>query len=470
MSLQKKILRNLSFVTIGEIVSNLLSYFLIILIARKLGTEGLGIYSFAFAFVGLFAVLNDFGLSTFFVREVAKKKEDVVNYFGNYAAMRLILCILSLLLPLVIILFLKRSHEVIVVVYLASFIFFMQTYSYVPRNAFLAFQEMKYDSIVKVAERVFAFILGIYALLAGYGLVGFLAALAISNLIALAISILLLKKISVGFRLRFDYKLWKSMIYASWPFWLTWVFLQIYFQIDTVMLSFIKGYEATGIYNAAYKLIFVIDKIPLAVGMVLFPVMSELHASSKKLLKRTLEKGMHLLSIISFPIAAGITVISSRIILFIYKSGFEKSTITLQILIWTTIFMFFSYLIGWFLNAIDKQKVFAYSTGFCLLMNVILNALLIPKFSYIGASAATLATAALNFAVLYYFTVKAGYFDNILRFAIRPVIASALMALFIVFFGGSVHIIALIPIAALIYLLLLALMGDIKREDFQSIF
>lgn len=471
MSLKKNIVKSISFVALGEAVSNVLSYFLIILIARSLGTEGLGIYSFAFAFVGLFVIFYDFGISTFFVKKVSNSRENYEKYFGNYAALKLIFCLVAMLLPMASILFLKRSIDVIVIVYLASISLFFQNYSYVARNTFQAYQAMHYDAIVRIVERVVAFGLGFFVLSNGYGLAAFLYVLVLSNLLSLAASIMLLKKIRVKFSFKADISLWKTMLRNSWPFWLTLIFMQLYFQVDTVMLSFIKGYEATGLYNAAYKLISVMSRIPWVIIIVLFPVMSELYSNlSKALLRQVLEKGIHVMSVLSLPIIFGTAVLADRIIFFIYRDGFQSSALVLQVLIWATFFLFLSTFIGWFLNAIDRQKIFTYSTGASLLANVAMNLILIPKFSYMGASIATLATSIINFSLLHYFNSKYGYHVNILKIITKPLLSSMLMAAFILFFGGRMHLLVLVPVSAMIYFLALVLARDIKKDDFKGIF
>lgn len=471
MSLKGKIVKNVTFVSIGEAVSSLLSYFLIIYIARLLGSEGLGIYSFAFAFVGLFAVFYDFGISTFFIREVSSDRKNIEKYFGNYATLKLIFCAIAMLFPMASILFLKRSLDVTIVVFLAAISLFFQNYSYVARNAFQAYQKMQYDSLVRISERVIAFALGLYVLSSGYGLTAFLFVLVISNLASLIVSIFLLKRLQVRFAFKIDYSLWKSILKTSWPFWLSVVFIQIYFQVDTVMLSFLKGYGATGLYNASYKLISVIVKIPWIIVLVLFPVMSELYANvSKNLLKEILEKGMRIMAVLSLPLITGTALLAHRIIFFIYKEGFQDAAVVLQILIWTTFFIFLTNLMGWFLNAINMQKTFAYSTGICLIINVILNAALIPRLSYIGASIATLITIIINFSLLYYFNTKSGYYVNILKVIAKPAVSSAAMGAFIFFFGGSIHLLALFPLSAFIYFSLLALIGGIKKDDLKGIF
>ena len=471
MSFKKKIIKNIGFVSMGEAVSGLLSYFLIVYIARILGSEGLGIYSFVYAFAGLFVVFYDFGISTFFIREVSSNRENAKKYFGYYASLKLIFCIVTMVIPIIMLPFLKRSFDVNIMIILASLSFFFQNYSWAARNTFQAYQQMWYDSLVRIVERIVAFALGWYVLSEGYGLKAFLLVLVASNLVSLVTSIVLLKKLGVEFRLKADRRIWQDILKVSWPFWLSVVFVQIYFQVDTVMLSFMKGYEATGLYNAAYKLINVIVKIPWIVVLVLFPVMSELHGKlSKDLLKKVLEKGAHAMIVLSFPLIVGTTILAQRIIGFIYKQGFSDSVIVLQILVCTTSFLFLSNLIGWFLNAVDMQKIFTYTTGVSLLINVLLNIILIPSLSYVGTSIATVATSCINFMLLYYFSSKKGYSINLPKLMARPLVSSIAMGAFIIFFGKGMHLLALVPISALIYFASLLILGDIKKEDIAGIF
>src|SRR3989338_8452228 len=120
MSLRAKIVRNVGIVTLAEVISNLFSYFLIILIARELGAAGLGLYSFAFAFAGIFSFAYDFGISTHFIRESAKSKEHAMRHFGHYAFLKLLFCAIAFLLPLISILILKKYLASIIAVCLAS--------------------------------------------------------------------------------------------------------------------------------------------------------------------------------------------------------------------------------------------------------------------------------------------------------------------------------------------------------------
>jgi O-antigen/teichoic acid export membrane protein len=469
MTFKRKIVHNISFLGMAEAFSNLLSFLLIILVTRALGVEGLGIYAFAFAFVGLFMVFYDFGVSTVFIKKVSGKREIAEEIFAQYASLKLLFCSLAMVLPAIAILFIQQNWNIILVVWLAALSMFLQNYSYAPRNAFQAFQEMKYDALIRIVERLFAFFLGAYVLLNGYGLISFMLVLVISNAMSLFYSIFLLRRIHIRFQLRFDKNAWRDILKTSWPFWLSTVFLQLYFYFDTVMLTFLKGYFDTGIYNAAYKLIGVLTKIPFLLVLVLFPVLSELYAKlSKDVLNQVMDKGTHLLIILSVPIMVGVTLLSGRIIQFIYKETFLESSVVLAILVWTTFFTFLSYMLGWFLNAADRQRPFAYVTGSCLVANFLLNLLLIPPYSYVGASIATVVTAMVNLGLLVHIAKETGYEARIVQRSVKPVFGAMIMGAFIFLWGGGIHLLALVPLSAAIYVAFLATVGEITKEDFKG--
>lgn len=59
------------------------------------------------------------------------------------------------------------------------------------------------------------------------------------------------------------------------PFWITGIFISIYFKIDNLILQFLEGSISVGYYSAGYKLVEVSSFITRIAGFVLFPVMSK---------------------------------------------------------------------------------------------------------------------------------------------------------------------------------------------------
>ena len=179
-------------------------------------------------------------------------------------------------------------------------------------------------------------------------------------------------------------------------------------------------------------------------------------------------KVFYYLFVLALPIAVGITMASQRIILFVYGNSFENSTISLQILVWALLFIFVNYIIGNLLNSIDKQILFTYTTGFCAILNIGLNFLLIPRYSYIGAAIATVLTELVNFIILFSLISKEGY--NLPRLAqlLKPVLASFLMGILLLY-TKEYHLFIIVPLSAVFYFSIMFLMKGIGKEEINLV-
>lgn len=468
MSEIKRIFKNTAFLFTSHVVSTILSFVLIVAIARYLGDAGLGKYSFAFAFAGLLSLFSDLGEMDFVLREVSKNKKLSEKYINNLAGLNLCLGVASIIIPSLIILITKEPLHVVYAVMLASVSTFFINYNKVYFVLFRSYEVMEYESVTSVVERIAALILGLAVLMKGYGIVALLLVLTASNVIKFFLSHVIAKRKISHVKLSFDKDFWNFLIKNGLPFWFTGVFMSIYFRIDTIMLGFMTNYSVVGWYNAAYKVIDMLGRIPFIATAALFPVMSRLFVSSKDNLKKVFEKSYYYLFILAVPVGIGGMLLSERIIIFVFKSQFKESVIALQILIWAVVFMFVNYLIGFLLNSINKQKLFTLTTGICALFNIILNFILIPYYSYKGAAFATVFTEILNFILLYYFAAKNGYKLNIFAISAKPIIAGLAMGGFLIYFS-NVHMFILIPIAAIVYFSILFIIKGFSKEEYEII-
>ena len=82
--MRRLILKNFSWLSLGEMVSKFAILFIVILVSRYLGVEQLGVYSFVLGFVGMFSVLADFGTSKIFIREAAIDETKPRNTFETF--------------------------------------------------------------------------------------------------------------------------------------------------------------------------------------------------------------------------------------------------------------------------------------------------------------------------------------------------------------------------------------------------
>ena len=466
MDHKKTIVKNTAILFISDIFCQVISFFLIIIIAKYLGDVGLGKYSFAYALVGIFVIFANMGLNTLMVKEISRDKTKTSKYLNNIITLKLVLSIIVLAIPTGSMILLGRPVEIIAIVFLASLAIIIEAYSGIFRALFMAYEKMGLKSVVVIVERVIAVGVGIFILIKGYSIVVLMSVFVLSQSVSLIMAYFITTKHFMKMKFEFDIPFWKELLKKSVPFWMTVLFLTLYFRIDTVMLSFMKGYSVVGWYNASYKLIDAISFLPSVIIMAIFPAMSKFHSINKGALKMLYKKTFYYLSVLAIPLGIGTLLIADRIIFFIYGAGFVNSITGLRILIWAEVFLFVNYLMGYLLNSVDKAKLFTYSAGTCAIVNIILNLILIPKFSYIGAAIATVATEGIHFMILRHFTSKNGYKLNLIKMIYKPVIAGIVMG-FVVYYFRYVHLMILIPLSAIVYFLVLVLEKGFGKEEIE---
>lgn len=331
-----------------------------------------------------------------------------------------------------------------------------------------AYEKIEYIALTNILERAATVGLALLLLKSGKGLTGITTAYLISyTAILIIIGTAALKKATAA-ELTPDKALCIKILKESAPFWLTTIFMTIYFRIDTVILQIMTNYEAVGWYNAAYKALDALYFIPSAIITALFPVMSRLHTENKKLLQTIYKKAFRYLIILAIPITTGTTLLADKIITLTYGNAFIQSTPALQILIWAEAAIFISSLTGYLLNATNKQTYFTITTAAAAIINVILNIALIPLIGYLGAAIATVATEIAVVTALYLQARKNGYTADLAKALPKPIIAAAAMASTITFLN-HMPLLALIPIGAATYFSALWLIKGIGKEEAELI-
>ncbi len=464
-----RIIKNISALALGEVITRILSLILIIYIARFLGDTGFGKYSFAFAFTSLFLVLVDPGINTVVIRDVAREKKMAGKYLGNIVILRSLLSLIAFFLIVVVVNLLDYPDETRLAVYIVGIYTIMTSFSQLTRSIFRAFEKMEYEALLNIVERIIFVSLGMVVLFMGYGLIEVVSVFLIAGAANIILSFFLTeRKFAIpGFEM--DLELWKYLIKEGLPFGVAFIFVTIYIKIDTVMLSIMEGDAVVGWYNAAYQIPMAATLVSAALMESVFPVFSNLYRSSKEALSFAYEKFFRILSIIVIPIVVGVTLLSEKIILILYGEGYKNSIIILQILIWFIIFEFLSYLLYITLASINKQRMNTISTGICASLNIILNFILIHQYSLMGAAIAKVITYIALFIINFYFISRYLCRISLFRAMNKPIIAGIAMGL-IIFILRDIDLFISVPVSGLFYIIFLYLIKGFSKEDIKLVY
>lgn len=465
MSQIQTLFKNVSWVTISQVITNICAFLWTILIARYLGVSDYGTLSFVISFTVLIGMGTDIGITTFTTRELSQDKSKTKKFIDNLILYKILLSIVLCAFTVLIVYLLGYSNLVVELT-LIMFIeaSFVTMFNFV-NGIFQAHESLKIPSTgVIIYSLSLLFLIFIITIL-DWGIIAVAIAYAIGYLLGLLyVSNKLIKEF--GFpKFEIDIPFWKEVTIRSLPFGLTVFFYTIYFSIDVVMISWLAGDYATGLYNSAYKVISVFTAFYVIYQYVIFPLMSKLYTEDTSLLKISFEQSFKYSLLILLPIIVGVYFYSPYIINLIYSSEFALASVPMQILIWTVVFLFINGVATSLLNSIGKEFDVTKIYIIAAIFNILVNYFLIPKYTYIGASIATVLSEILILGLMMYSISKTEYKPDIslLKTVIKLVICGMVLAIALYLLNVSLWM--AIPIGLIVYIISLLLTRSIDDTD-----
>ncbi len=430
MSRVRILAKNTSILFLAQIITYILGFFYTIYLARYLGVENFGIISFSLALASIFSIIADFGLTTLSVREIARDKSIAKRFINNIFSIRVILSIITLVLVSVTIFFLQYSKNLSVIIYLIMlFTLFSGSFAGTFYSLFQAYEKMEYQSIGQILNSLLLLVGILVGIYLKFSLLELAIIYFVVGLILFAYSLLICAWKFFVPKLKFEFEFWKEILKEAFPLSLYNISSFLSFNIDSIILAFIVGTTAVGVYTASYRFLNILVVLPSVYVMSVFPVLSDFYISSKNSLKITYETSLKYLLLIAIPIAIITTLTSKDIINIIYGNSFDASIICLQILIWSVPLLFITYVFRVLLISINKQYLLLKITIVAMLINIILNFIFIPKYSFVAASIITVLTEFIIFILGYHFISKFFFKINIIKITWKPLLASLFMVM-----------------------------------------
>ena len=465
MSQVRTMFKNMSWIFVSQVIACICGFIWTILIARYMSVSEYGILGFAISLTGIISFTMDWGISTHIVRHISTDYSSAPKYVGNAIPLKGIFSIGSIVLTLVILILMKSDELTICVTLLFLIQRIVLSLNEFIIGCFQAFEEGKYqgirNTILNLLQLIFLFI----AVFSDLGIYGITLAYVLANVLACIYSYYILVKRITKPKYELDTNFCKKITKISIPFAVTGLLFSIYYSIDMVMLSHLVGNNATGVYNAAYKLISVLTLFYSVYGSVIFPIMSKLYKNNEELLIVSFEKSIKYLSLIMIPIAVGTAVYSLDIIQLIYGHKYDAAAGPLSILIWTVCLLFINGPCNSLLNASHKEVSVTKIYLIAAIFNFILNLIMIPYLTYIGAAITTVLSDLLILIIQFYVLYKSGKKPNKkLYYDIGKIITgSAILAI-------ALHLLNLnmwlaLPVGIIIYFTTLYILKLFDKDD-----
>ena len=447
---------------IGDLSVKIISFFLMVFLARYFSTEDFGTYNFVITYIMLFGVISGFGLDSVIIRDIARNSTITTKIISNALSVRIFTSICSIIIAITFIHLMNIPPTTILYVSITSLVLICQNLSYLYESLFKAKLKMEYYTISIIITRIIYGLLIFAVIFLEGNLIYIFFALIFSELVRACIGYIYSRKFTKAIP-ELDSDCLKYLMKNAIPFIMSSAFLVIYYRIDVVMLSILAGDISVGLYSAAYRLTDPLLFLPSAIAASLLPVMSRQYIKKKNTIQSTFTKGIKYTLILMLPIIISIFFISQKIINLVYGLDYSDSVIALQILIWALLFNSISSIQSSTLIAVNKQKLNAISIGICCLINIILNLLLIPEYSYIGAALATLVCVIILLFIQFYF-LSGNISTNKYKMFLRPFLSAVLMGFVVYNLYDYNQFFSLIA-GVLVYILSIVFLKSLTQED-----
>lgn len=404
-TLTQSIAKNAVFQMTGKILSVVLGAAAFGFMARYLGKSGFGEYTTITTFSVFFSTMADMGFYFIAVREISKPGAEAERLFGNAFTLRLLATVVFVSLsPIVAMLFFHYSPMIQLGIVIAGFSTFFVSINQILVAIFQKHLRTGRVAVAEVVGRVLFLAMIFFLIRWNMGIMAFLWALGISSLVNFLILYVSSRKF-LKFRPQFNWAVSKRILLESWPIGLVTIMNLFYYRFDAIQLSVMKPAEDVGIYGAAYKIIDILIALPaIFVGLVV-PILSRYYTENREKFNEVFRQSFNVLFLVSVPIAIGTQFVASWIIVLVGGPKFADSAPVLQILIIAVLGMFISTLATNTIVVINKQRSIIWTSLYAALSSIILNFILIPHLTYIGASLTTVITefsiAVMTYTIVY---------------------------------------------------------------------
>ncbi|KPK36919.1 MAG: hypothetical protein AMK70_00590 [Nitrospira bacterium SG8_35_1] len=449
MNLFSTIIKNSSFLFFARVANPAVTVVIGLYIAKTLGVEYFGQFSFVLSYFFLISMVFSLGLGTIVSRDTAKSPEEVGLYFSNASLIGIVSGAAGIILMLLTASLFNLSGEGISALYIISLAIFPSILIYIWESLIITFEKNHYIVAVQSVESLIKIVLGFFFLYKGYGLAALMGVFLFSRVAGGVIYYFALARIFRPMALKIDMRAVRKIVMMVPAFAGLYVFSVLFSKLDIMMIALMKDYNDVGIYSAAYKLLEISFMLPTCVIAVFFPVLSRYSKESRRDFMNISTKGIFYSVAVLFPAVIVLIYFGDSIIYTLYSREFTGSILSFQILIVTLGFYMIDQIFAHSLVACDLQNLNLKAVVSGTVINIVLNLMLIPRYSYIGASVATLVSMAAVTAIHYYFVSRHLYRFNFAKMTLA--ISIAIFFFGVLYLIRSIPLIILLPLAVITY-------------------
>ncbi|MFC1755941.1 flippase [Patescibacteria group bacterium] len=410
-----KIASNTAYQIIGKVATMSITILATILITRFYGREAYGEFSLMQGWPALVFIIVDFGLNAIATRELSKDFSKANKYIGNILILRLLISLFFIISLGIALAFFPYSESLRLGIRLCLLLILTQSLFTTTNIVFQT--KLRYDLSTISLVSGYMVILGAILAFSYFKLsvVWVSFSYVLGGIVTFLIALRFLATLGVKPEFKIDKDIIKNLLWQTLPIGIMFIFSQLNFKEDEILLSVMKlptkfglnNTESVAVYALPYKIFEVALVVPTFFMNAVYPVMVRHMTESSKKLKKTFLNTMGVLVIAGIGAGLAGIVFSKLAINLLGGAEFYQSITILKILLGGLVFYYITQPISWLIVTLGKQKYLPYVYLIAAVFNLAMNLVFIPKYSFYAAAVVTHTSEVLILIMLLFAAKKA---------------------------------------------------------------
>lgn len=449
--------RNFFALGTGEVLARVIAFGGMLILARRLGVEGLGVVSFAAAVLLYLSRVVDAGIDLGIgIREVSVRREALGEFIAPLLAFRLVVAVVVILIGgMAAYFFLPPREGMVTALYCLTLIPVALSARWVLTGLDRAFAAGLSRAVGELAVLI-------VVVLTVQGVTDIWRvplAQFVGDLVATLVVISGLRRLRVPFAVKWNGAVIRPLVIRHIvPYVGSTLLGIVLFNADILFLRMFRDASAVGLYAAAYALL----SFPINIGgtyaLTLIPSLTRLDPTTRQVV---FQQAAARVFLVILPITIGGGMISAELLTRIYSAEFAPAAPVLTLLLLSAPLSLLRSVATTAIMAERREDLLFRVVGVSALTNIVLNLIAVPLWGLTGAAAVTVATELLRLVLSQRFATHLGFPVPHIARAWKPAVAGALMAGLLVTPVGNNPWLA-IPAAAAVYGAVLMMLGALR--------
>ncbi|MEK7325581.1 MAG: flippase [Chloroflexota bacterium] len=466
--LRRIIAKNAIVVTLGNTMLRGLNFLFNIYVIRRLGDDRFGQYSIVLAFVGLFQIFAELGISQYVMREVARDRSKAPLLFWNLVALRFLLAVVGVV-GITLAASTRYSPELVLGIFVYTCGFMLSAFEAPLHLVVFANERLDYATTIDVLGQVVTLIFGAIFMFLGWGYLWLIIAALLSILPQIGLGVWVVRRHRMAdLKFQIDPRLWPEMIRAGLPFGIISLALTIAFSIDTVMLSMFVPESEVGWYNVAYNLARSLLFFFGGFSVAMVPSLTRTYVEDTTEVERWYYRSVKVIMLFSLPMAVGGMLVAFPLIQFLYTAEYLPAALGLQILIWDAPLLMFTAFSGNMTTIVGEERAAARIYTINALANIILNLYAIPRYGMVGAAFVTVITDFIGALQFYFLLHRKLRLPNMVSAGVRVLAAVTVMGV-AVGWAGNLNLFVLMGLGVAVYAVMVLALRVLDETEWAMI-